>query len=109
MIVLGSTFTKQFYITESHSYIHLKFNAAVVQSSPVILQYKLLAADGTILLSNRQAPFISNDTNLSMQCMNNTTVTGVYFVSQSLSTKKQNLTLQVSSLDGNAMFGVSNF
>lgn len=76
---------------------------------PVILEYEVISQDGTSLLSARQSSQASNDTTLSVQCTGNITVSGLFYVTKSLSTDLKNLTLQIKSLDGNAVFGVSNF
>ena len=105
--VPGTTFSKLFYIQEKHAYINFKLNAAIVQSTTVILEYELLGGDGTVLLTKREPSVSSSDATLSIQCLN-TTVQGVFYVQNAISSSETNLTLQIRSLDSNAVFGVSN-
>jgi hypothetical protein len=51
--VPGTTFTRQFTITEKHQYVQFKFNAAVVQSTTSILEYELQDEDGKALFGTR--------------------------------------------------------
>jgi len=38
-VVPGTTYTKEFIIPQRHEYIQFKFNAAIVQSTTVFLEY----------------------------------------------------------------------
>ncbi len=107
-IVPGTTYTKQFTIPQRHQYIQIKFNAAIVQSTTVFLEYELLAADGTDIFSSRIPNNPPSDQTLSISCLNQITVRNVFFVRNSVASSENIVTLQVKSLDANAVFGVSN-
>jgi hypothetical protein len=91
--VPGTTFTKQFNILERHEYLQIKFNAAILQSTTVILQFDLIDANGVTIFSERRSNSPPNDSSLSLVCSpdrsnnsnTNINVRNVFFVKQSLS------------------------
>lgn len=65
--------------------------------------------EGKVIFGTRQPNSLPSDSTLQIQCRDGTTVINVFYVQHAVSTTASNITLQIKSLDGNAVFGVSNF
>ena len=68
----------------------------------------MLRADGTSFFSSRQPNTPPRDQTISIACLNAINVQNVFYVRHSVASGENVVTLQVRSLDANAVFGVSN-